>query len=511
MKKLHLLPFISIALLANLCMGQTLSQVHSYPQELGTNFHVRSINPSQDLVYFFNKTNGIDNHTFLCQPSPLGTLNLSHYKYVLPQSANMYGSVGYTVADMHVVGKWCYICGQMTYAVGSHQEPQGYVVDYDQCGYIAQIDLDSVSKVILTPGSGGGIIIGGGRSLTPSPNIKLKFHKFTQTKELTKMAVLLDGGDTLMALIGSHDTNLPIPCLVTLKPVSPRWDYSYYYLKNPDEEFTDVVFTNKSVVTVSRFADQHYSIGVRYANYSSLFDNHDAGEFRHLNLFNTQGMHLLGDDTEPTWRHNDDPIRMVAIPYTNDVTLAHEGRIFFPGPNNYSEDLCMYYIDGSSQNDVYMSDACKIDCFPYGRPYLYDMQYINEQSCIGVLGAIDSINYSFTILSLFKWNSPFRKVESWTLPATAMDVHNGRVSLVGKQPTDLSIFHYRESATTIDDPPICFGDEGTSSRRLVEVPGKTTSTTDMGHKIQSPISNFFDEMHMRVTPQSTQRTAICYD
>jgi len=398
----------------------------------------------------------------------------------------------------------------MTYAVGSHQEPQGYVVDYDQCGYIAQIDLDSVSTTILTPGSGGGIIIGGGRSLTPSPNIKLKFHKFTQTKELTKMDVLLDGGDTLMALIGSHDTNLPIPCLVTLKPVSPGWDCHYYYLKNPDEEFTDVVFTNKSVVTVSRFVDQHYSIGVRYVNYSTLFDNHDIEDFQELNLFNTQGMHLLGDDTEPTWRHNDDPIRMVAIPYTNDVTLAHEGRIFSPGHSYYSEDLCMYYIDGSSQNNVYMADACKIHCFPYGRPYLYDMQYINEQSCIGVLGAIDSIGYSYTTLSLFKWNSPFLFVQSQTLPATAMDVHNGRVSLVGKVPSDQSVFHFRESASTINESPYCFWTEGTSSRRLVEVPGKTASTTERGPITNIPDNNFLGEMHMRVTPLSTGRNTICY-
>ena len=224
------------------CFGQPLSNIYSYPSEQGTNLHIRSLNAGKDLIY--HCTNTIY-HNFLCQPDRFyfSNLNMNMYKYTIPLLADINGGVNYTVADMHVVGNVCYICGKMTSTVGSHWGGSGYVYDYEDNGYFARIDLDSISKVFATIHP---LADSTSRSLQPSPNIKISFCKLPYTKEVSKMCVSVSGGDTLIALVGRSSDSPAGPCLTALKKNATNWKHQWIKVDDPLEYFTDVVFTSKS-------------------------------------------------------------------------------------------------------------------------------------------------------------------------------------------------------------------------------------------------------------------------
>ena len=484
------------------CFGQPLSNIYSYPSEQGTNLHIRSLNAGKDLIY--HCTNTIY-HTFLCQPDLLffSNSNMNMYKYTIPPFADINGGVNYTVADMHVVGNVCYICGKMTSTVGSHWGGSGYVYDFEDNGYFARIDLDSISKVIVTIHP---LADSTSRSLQPSPNIKISFCKLPYTKEVSKMCVSVSNGDTLIALVGRSSDSPAGPCLTALKKNATNWDHQWIKVNDPLEYFTDVVFTSKSLFTASRFEDDHYSLGVRFVNIAELFETYNSTEFKTLNKFNTQGMYY--GSVEPTWRLNDDPIHMVAIPGDNDVVLGHEGRFYPQGHDYFYEDICLYYISGD-QSNVTMTNAFSLNCHPSEERFLFDMQYIPEQSCIGVLGSVLEGIYHDTYLSLFNWSTTVHIAHLWTDKAVAMDVHNGRVSLLGNRTSNNALFHYREKSSLINQPPQCVLQDMSYSRKIYGNAALTTSESIISHTINYPQLDW--HFNFRVTPTTVESSAVCQE
>ena len=199
---------------------------------------------------------------------------------------------------------------------------------------------------------------------------------------------------------------------------------------------------------------------------------------------------------------------MVAIPGDNDVVLGHEGRFYPQGHDYFYEDICLYYISGD-QSNVTMTNAFSLNCHPSEERFFFDMQYIPEQSCIGVLGSVLEGIYHDTYLSLFNWSTTVHIAHLWTDKAVAMDVHNGRVSLLGNRTSNNALFHYREMSSLINQPPQCLLQNMSYSRKIYGNAALTTSESIISHTINYPQLNWC--FNYRVTPTTVESSAVCHE
>jgi hypothetical protein len=74
--------------------------------------------------------------------------------------------------------------------------------------------------------------------------------------------------------------------------------------------------------------------------------------------------------------------------------------------------------------------------------------------------------------------------------AVAMDVHNGRVSLLGNRTSNNALFHYREMSSLINQPPQCLLQNMSYSRKIYGNAALTTSESIISHTINYPQLNW---------------------
>ena len=299
---------------------------------------------------------------------------------------------------MVIVGKRCFICGKLKMPTNPDEVPPLPPIDVvytNDIGYIGMITLDSISTF-------------------PYANIKIKFSLIEKTRDIIKMAIESTLSDTLIGMIGISDNIQTTSCIVAMKGGGNTWTNKVYALPEWTETLTDIVFTDKSLVTSSRFDGEPWTFGVRYINTEDLFYYDLINEYCYRTKFDTENLTATppyhGVSEKFTWHTNDATIRMVAIPYSNDVTIAYESRYFInQSPTNWSEFLSLFYIDGSLPYNITMSDArltSEIQDIINQRETFLDMKYIKSNQSIAILQNVMVSNFTpKAIILLFSWNT----------------------------------------------------------------------------------------------------------
>ena len=129
-------------------------------------------------------------------------------------------------------------------------------------------------------------------------------------------------------------------CLVDLEfdattPASDQWYYDVLTAPYDGEMLSDVSASASGITTVSRFTNNHYAIGLRYAKYGPFYEEYPWESINVLNVFDTRNM--MASSQNCTWRENDD---WIAI---DGLCVAHVSRR--PGNNTYGISLYQFNIN----------------------------------------------------------------------------------------------------------------------------------------------------------------------
>lgn len=129
-------------------------------------------------------------------------------------------------------------------------------------------------------------------------------------------------------------------CLVDLEyaasaPSSDQWYYDVLTAPYDGEMLSDVSASASGITTVSRFTNNHYAIGLRYAKYGPFYEEYPWESINVLNVFDTRNM--MASSQNCTWRENDD---WIAI---DGLCVAHVSRR--PGNNTYGISLYQFNIN----------------------------------------------------------------------------------------------------------------------------------------------------------------------
>lgn len=302
MKKL-LLFIASFATFSVMVSAQTATWHNEIFNVSTTCRHVEAFGPGdRSVIYVADSDRSL--HTFL------GTLSgfSAYYKYVLPPLANVHDIILYSVNDMCAVGNTLFFCGNMQVPIGHDISEDGHVaVLYREVGYVSKMMLSDMLDM-------------------QSPQVTNDFFQVDGSISLSKLDVRVSDGDTLIGLVGKADEGTSI--LVTMKGVVGNTGWEYNIISNipQGEVLTDIVFGEKYLVTASRFTGENLSFGLRYVQINGLFNESNILGYEVLHKFPTDGMTSLCCGNHPTWHDDLTTIRLAAMPYSDDVTVAYEGR-----------------------------------------------------------------------------------------------------------------------------------------------------------------------------------------
>lgn len=438
---------VLILFFLNSTWGQLAARIRAYSETTVSDVHISVYkSPFSTLLYYKEAETNRDVFIY------------KNKKYIMPILANPNGAIEYSVNDMKVAGDCCFFCGKMVTPTEPHLPPP--IIDrsasFDEEGYIACLCLDSIDDLL-------------------NPNVRCRFYLIHNTSEMTKMAIYSYSGDTAIAMIGKYDNPDRTSCLVSVTSTGSSWQNYVYYFTDTTETLTDIVLTDKSLVTASRFGGENYTFGVRYVNLSDFFyDN--ITDYKTLNKFNTVNM-VDGspDHLQVTWHRNYATMRLVAMPNSNDVTLAHEGHFFYDQQGNYYSYFSLYYIDGSNPYSIYMSKARHKPCYYYPVEMFKDMQYVPQNDQIALLENHPSA-YHKGAFTLFSWNSwTVNSLASTEFGMTDMIVTaNKYIWTGGTNQTNNCIYQYNQD---ISSTATCLPPATNQCLTLSPLPDNIQSTT----------------------------------
>ena len=378
--------------------GQTIS-------ELG---YFRSINGDNALIQHF--VSGTDTNAVIYYKKGsahyiIGTSDSYNYRYALPQPVTQTGWFPYEIKDMVLAGKTLFLCGNMREISeeNSYYTMEGqYMPVYNTYGFLATVNVADV----LNPGS---------------PNIHVDYKCFRSVSEFNQIAVQLAGSDTLIGMLG---TNIDTSCLVCLTMGSPSVGQimKKYAMPDTTEVLTDLVFTGKSFVTVSRFGGEHYTFGVRFEDPWILFYNGTLSNYGQLTKFDTEGMTC--NNNANTWHKNDATIRLIDVGMGNEVIVAYDGRHYFTSGPYYTFSGCtpFFRVDGGNMWYPVLRDAKSLPGVPDTLEVFKDMKYNADDNSIAILRRSLQNNYASSVM-LFSWGaSSAREIYSISEDMSSFDI-----------------------------------------------------------------------------------------
>ena len=462
-------------LFLNSTWGQLASRIRAYSETTVSDVHI-SVYKSPFSTFLYYKEAGTNRDVFIYK----------NKKYIMPIIANPNGSIKYSVNDMKVAGDCCFFCGEMTIPTDHYILPPilDRTASFDKKGYIACLYLDSIEDPY-------------------NPNVRCRFCLIDNTIEMTKMAIYSYSSDTAIAMIGKYDNSDRTSCLVSVVGIGSSWQNSVYYFTDTTETLTDITITDKSLVTASRFGGENYTFGVRYVNLSDFY-NDNITEYQTLNKFNTVNMVDNPDHLQVTWHRNYATIRLIAMPNSNDVTLAHESHRFSGQQGEFYSYFSLYYINGSNPYNISMSYARRIPCCEYPVEVFKDMQYVPINDQIALLENHPSLNYQGAI-PLFSWNNTtLNDLASQDFDMTAMVITaNKYIWTGGTNQTNNCIYQHNQD---ISSTATCLRPGSNQSRTMSPLPDNIQSTTDVKKKYKNNMEWIYKS---RVVPFITQYEIKC--
>lgn len=471
--------------------GQVASRTLQLPFKTKNDVLIDFCNPVMGSLSYFRDKN-TNKNVFVCTQHFFSLMQNWNQKYVIPSFSSPTGPIVYTVNDMKVIGDKCFICGKKSVPVAIHNEIGGgqtYICeDY---GYIAKLYLDSIHAFFHS-------------------NIRCLHAIIDGTSDLTKMDITLIDNDTLIGIIGRTNENPDYSCLVSITGTTSSWNYSVAMIENASEVLTDIAINENKLSTVSRFNSDNYSFGIRNTSNYELFYCHQHSSYSILNKFNTAGMAEATTSNFSTWHRDNATIRLMFMPGTNDLTVAHECHYYY-SPSHYNSSIALYYINNTASPAMQQSAFFYI-FVPYedGVDMFQDMLCIPDNNGMVFLTKHPGYAMKSSVYRAF-WNnySGGTRLTSNTVTATSMYVDNNNyIRMAGADYyADGTIFNSLVDVSWIDGT--CHDGDTFPLEPLEFLPSNVLSIS------QTPTNIFNQNViwndSVRVTPEGFEYEIHCTD
>lgn len=175
----------------------------------------------------------------------------------------------------------------------------------------------------------------------------------TGTVDIKRMDKYTDENrsDTLLVMAGVANNATRSSCLIFMKGAGSSWQSHVRLASSMSETFTDVIFTAKSIVAVSREQGENLKFYLRSAITEEVFDNQYYSDLNNRNEFNTGSMYIGSvPNTTPTWHYDNVQMRLCSIPELDEFCVAYES--FFPNPTYgvTKNNISLYKMDATDAN-----------------------------------------------------------------------------------------------------------------------------------------------------------------
>lgn len=404
----------ALAVAGNCAEAQiTVSNRQSYSNSNGTRV-IERVYGSNELVFYYDKTTHKNVFLFPWTKSS-GTVN----KFSFPDESGPQGSFYYTINDIVVIGEMCYFCGKKKFENGYEYDLNNIPhVVFDSVGFVGRFSLSNVTSFM------GSSLKYQVRTLDGTVNI-LRMDKHTDINS-----------DTLLAMVGvTNDLTNGVArttCLVFMHGAGSSWHYNVRKSSNDSETFTDIVFTDKYVVAVSKLQGDSLKFCLRGGSLHDVYGSDDYSALDDMNQFNTSNMYVysLGSLT-PTWHYDNVQMKLCSIPATDQFHVAYE--TFFPNPiygvtqNNVSVFQMDASLMPSNQNRIYMNLAQFVRNSISDTGTFADIALVPYTSSTALLHRTTNGSLK-SILQIASW-SPIGTVKSYTSSTETLksiDVMDGR-------------------------------------------------------------------------------------
>ena len=462
-----------VGIAGNDCRSQSFvvnSRTRTFSRPYGNDVKVRFFGSRGDML-IYNYDYLSSENVFTCRVAP-GHPDAN--RYPLMSESNTFGGIGYTVNDMVVVGNKCYFCGKKIVPIGMEQGENGlYTTVYDSMGYIGEMALDSVTDA-------------------DNGNIKYRIWPIRETNNLYRIdaTARLNGegnSDTLVGMVGidslDHKT-----CLVLLNKSGVTWSERrlLYPNRNTSETFCDMVFSDRDIAVVSRFADSNFFFAMRTARTDDVFFYNDYTGLDTLYKFNTRQMITKISQKNKSWHFNNVGIRLSAIPNSNEVNVAYESYKSRPyGVHDEMSQTSLFLMELPAYPGagIRMNDAMNVDAGIKDIGSFSDMAYVVYGNKVALLHRSPNGFYLSGAMQMVTWNN-VGDIDNYYSPddesLTSLDVYNGhQVWVAGHRTThnDSIVQFYQHAQYT---SPSCYLGGQQSAEQLSPIPDAEVDTCTLG-------------------------------
>lgn len=351
-------------------------------------------------------------------------------RFQWPSIANTFGSVGYKVNDMIIIGGTCYFCGSKSSIIGYEYTLEDIIPIFQITGFFGSFLVSQIS----IPGS-----------------TMLDLYLFDlPTGELKRMDGVYEAGDVELGLISEHT-------LAIVKGFGGSWACHVQDVAT-SKRLEDIRITANHLVTLSRFSGSPYSFGLRCETKTDAFLSpvtHTLNNYYNGIRYNTLLMttaSLLNET--PTVHHENEVMRMVGHPVSDLVTVAYDGEFDNGDCQHFWLYTPMYMMNLSNCSTGYVNismDNAKLVTTTLLKPAQYsllEMCYVPTANAISMLHGMKTEEYGmWSILQALSWSSSWtpRSVQSDYNIFKSMDVGaNGWAYLAGWRMPEKALSHFRQ-------------------------------------------------------------------
>ena len=418
------------------CMAQTVSSVEEqYHSEKCRTVPVVCINPDDN-----NNSIVCYNDSAAARPCFVYHMHsgaANSRKFPWPDISNIYGSMSYKVNDMVIIDGLCYFCGRKTAFSGYEYTPEGYLALVSQTtGFFGWFPVSQISDPYGTT---------------------LDLYLFDiPVSELNRMVGFSVSGVVELGLIS--ETTLAL-----VKGSGSSW---IFHLQDaaPTETLEDIEITPNHLVTLSRFANSPFSFGLRCETRTVAFNapsTHILTNYYNGIKYDTQAMTTTDLPGEtPTEHTGETPMRVVAHPGTDLVTVAYDGLTFDRSDcEHFGFYTPMYLMDFSNCSTGYvniaMSDAQLVttSLLNVANYSLWEICYVTTNNTIAMLHGMGVEEYGmWSVLQILSWNPAYnpQSLQADSKVFRSMDVGaNGWAYMTGWREAEKNLLHFRQDGSTM--------------------------------------------------------------
>lgn len=393
-----------LAVTGNFVKAQTTSRIQSFDNAHGPRVITR-VYSSGRLVHYFSKP---DNKNVFLFPYP--SINNSNVRrFIFPTESNAQGSIYYTINDVTVIGGMCYFCGKKKFENGYQYDlNNNIIITYDSIGFVGRFQLSNLSSAI-----------------------KYQIRTISGTVNILRMDKHTDpNSDTLLAMVGVANDIAKPTCLVFMHGSGSSWYYNVRKSTDASETFTDIVFTSKYVVAVSKLQGESLKFCLRSADIDDAYCLHDYSTLNNLKQFNTSTLYdPYSSNQSPTWHYDNVQMRMCKIPESDEFCVAYESFYPYPWYGITKNSISLYRMEMSQfySNQITMTNAQLVRGDISDTGTFADIEFVSYANSTALLHQTSNGSIK-SILQLASWSTigALSSCKSSTESLKSMDVSNNR-------------------------------------------------------------------------------------